>query len=112
MAKIDFTQQIRPILSDKCFKCHGPDAKNQKSKVRLDSFENATKSHGGVIALVPGKLEDSEMHWRIRSDDDDEVMPPKKAKLPLSKKEKDLLDHWISDGGKYQKHWAFEPLPD
>ena len=112
LAAIDFNRQIRPILSDKCFKCHGPDAKNQKSKVRLDSFENATKSHGGVVALVPGKLEDSEMHWRIRSDDTDEVMPPTKAKLPLTNKEKDLLDQWISEGGKYQKHWAFEPLPE
>ncbi len=112
LAEIDFNQQIRPILSDKCFKCHGPDAKNQKSKLRLDSFENATKSHGGVVALVPGKLEDSEMHWRIRSEDADEVMPPPKAKLPLTTKEKELLDQWISEGGKYQKHWAFEPLPD
>ena len=112
MSEIDFNQQIRPILSDKCFKCHGPDAKNQKSKLRLDSFENATKSHGGVIALVPGKLEDSEMYWRIRSDELDEIMPPPKAKLPLTKKEKELLDQWISEGGKYQKHWAFEPLPE
>jgi len=112
LAKIDFNQQIRPILSDKCFKCHGPDSKNQKSKLRLDSFENATKSHGGVIALVPGKLEDSEMHWRIRSDELDEIMPPPKAKLPLTKKAKELLDQWISEGGKYQKHWAFEPLPE
>jgi hypothetical protein len=111
LAEIDFNQQIRPILSDKCFKCHGPAAKNQKSKLRLDSFENAVKSHGGVVALVPGKLEDSEIHWRIRSDDTDEVMPPPKAKLPLTKKEKDLLDQWITEGGKYQKHWAFEPLP-
>jgi len=111
LATIDFNQQIRPILSDKCFKCHGPDAKNQKSKLRLDSFENATKSHGGIVALVPGKLKDSELHWRIRSDDPDEFMPPPKAKLPLTKKEKDLLDQWISEGGKYEKHWAFEPLP-
>jgi hypothetical protein len=111
LAEIDFNQQIRPILSDKCFKCHGPAAKNQKSKLRLDSFENAVKSHGGVVALVPGKLEDSELHWRIRSDESDEVMPPLKAKLPLSPKEKDLLDQWILEGGEYQKHWSFEPLP-
>ena len=111
LAKIDFNQQIRPILSDKCFKCHGPDSKNQKSKLRLDSFENATKSHGGVVALVPGKLKDSELHWRIRSDDPDDVMPPPKAKLPLTKQEIDLLDQWIKEGGKYAKHWSFQSLP-
>ena len=111
MADIDFNQQIRPILSDKCFKCHGPDAKNQKSDFRLDSFGQATKDHKGMIGLTPGNLEDSEIHWRIRSDDSDEVMPPPKAKLPLTKLEMDLLDQWIMEGGKYEKHWSFQPLP-
>ena len=111
MADIDFNQQIRPILSDKCFKCHGPDAKNQKSDFRLDSFDEATKDHKGMIGLTPGNLEDSEIHWRIRSEDSDEVMPPPKAKLPLTKLEMDLLDQWIMEGGKYEKHWSFQPLP-
>ena len=111
MADIDFNQQIRPILSDKCFKCHGPDAKNQKSDFRLDSFDEATKDHKEMIGLTPGNLEDSEIHWRIRSDDSDEVMPPPKAKLPLTKLEMDLLDQWIMEGGKYEKHWSFQPLP-
>ena len=108
--KLDFNRDIRPILSDKCFKCHGPDAKNQKSKLRLDSFENATKNYDGLLALVPGKLKESEIHWRIRSDDASEVMPPPNAKLPLTKAEKDLIDQWITEGGEYRKHWSFEPL--
>ena len=62
-SKIDFNREIRPILSDKCFKCHGPDAKNQKSDFRLDSFEQATKDHKGMVGLTPGSLEDSEIHW-------------------------------------------------
>ena len=110
-AKPDFNRDIRPILSDKCFKCHGPDAKNQKSKLRLDSFANATKDYDGVVALVPGDVKESEIHWRIRSDDSTEVMPPPKAKLPLTEKEKDLLEQWIAAGGEYRRHWSFEPLP-
>jgi hypothetical protein len=109
-AKIDFNQEIRLILSDKCFKCHGPDAKNQKSDFRLDSFENATKDHKGMIGLTPGSLDDSEIHWRIRSDDADEIMPPPESKLPLTKREKELLDQWIKEGGKYEEHWSFQSL--
>ena len=110
-AKVDFNQEIRPILSDKCYKCHGPDAKNQKSDFRLDSYEQATTNHDGVIGLTPGNLEDSEIHWRIHSDDPIDVMPPPESKLPLTAKEKKLIDQWIKEGGKYEKHWSFQPLP-
>jgi hypothetical protein len=110
-SKIDFNKEIRPILSDKCFKCHGPDAKNQKSDFRLDSFEQSIKDHKGMVGLTPGSLEDSEIHWRIHSDDPIDIMPPPESKLPLSKKEIDLLDRWIREGGKYEKHWSFKPLP-
>ena len=109
-AKVDFNTQIRPILSDKCFKCHGPDAKNQKSDFRLDSFEEASKEHDGFIGLTPGNLEDSEIHWRIRSDDPLDMMPTPESKISLSEEEKDLLDQWIKEGGKYEKHWSFLPL--
>ncbi len=111
IAEVDFNRDIRPILSDKCFKCHGPDAKNQKSDFRLDSFEEAIKEHHGFVGLTPGSLEDSEIHWRIRTDDEIELMPPPESKLPLTEKEKDLLDQWITEGGKYQRHWSFQPLP-
>ena len=107
VAEIDFNRQIRPILSDKCFKCHGPDAKNQKSKYRLDSFEAATALSG----VTPGNLDDSELHWRIRSDDSDEIMPPTKSKMSLTEAEKDLLDQWILEGAGYKKHWSLEALP-
>ena len=111
-SKIDFNREIRPILSDKCFKCHGPDAKNQKSDFRLDSFEQATKDHKGMVGLTPGSLEDSEIHWRIRTDEAEELMPPPESKLPLTEQEKDLLDRWIKEGGKYDTHWAFGLLPE
>ena len=110
-AKVDFNRQIRPILSDKCYKCHGPDAKNQKSDFRIDSFEEAVKEHNGFVGLTPGNLEDSEIHWRIHSDDPIDVMPPPESKLPLTEAEKKLIDQWIKEGGKYEKHWSFQPLP-
>ena len=110
-AKIDFNRQIRPILSDKCFKCHGPDAKNQKSDFRLDTLEHAIKEHNGFVGLTPGSLEDSEIHWRIHTDDEIELMPPPKSKHPLTEEEKKLLDQWIMEGGKYDKHWSFQNLP-
>ena len=110
-SKIDFNRQIRPILSDKCFKCHGPDAKNQKSDFRLDTFEHAIQEHNGFVGLTPGSVEDSEIHWRIHSDDEIELMPPPESKLPLTEEEKKLLDQWIMEGGKYEKHWSFQNLP-
>jgi hypothetical protein len=110
-AEVDFNHDIRPILSDKCYKCHGPDAKNQKSDFRIDSFEEATKEHNGIVGLTPGNLEESEIHWRIHSDDTIDVMPPPESKLPLTAEEKKLLDQWIREGGKYEGHWSFQPLP-
>ncbi len=110
-AEIDFNQDVRPILSDKCFRCHGPDAKNQKSDFRLDSFEAATADLGGYAGVVPGKTDQSELHARIHTDDPDEVMPPPKTKLPLTSKEREILDRWIAEGAKYEAHWAFQPLP-
>ncbi|NCZ63226.1 MAG: DUF1549 domain-containing protein, partial [Cellvibrionales bacterium] len=109
--KVDFNRQIRPILSDKCYKCHGPDAKNQKSDFRIDSFEEAIKEHNGFVGLTPGNLEESEIHWRIYSDDPIDVMPPPESKHPLTEAEKKLIDQWIKEGGKYDKHWSFQPLP-
>ena len=87
-AEVDFNRDIRPILSDKCYKCHGPDAKNQKSDFRIDSFEEATKEHDGFVGLTPGDLEESEIHWRIHSDDPIDVMPPPESKHPLTKLKK------------------------
>ena len=110
--KIDFNRDVRPIISDKCFKCHGPDSANQKSDFRIDSLENATADLDGVKGVVPGNLKESEVHWRIRSDDPDDMMPTPKSKMSLTDEEKDILDKWIEQGGEFAKHWSLNELPD
>ena len=110
--KLEFNRDIRPILSDKCFACHGPDAKNAKSEYRLDTFAHATASIDGVAGIVPGKPEESEVHWRIHSDDPSEVMPPPSSKRSLTPEEIAILDRWMKEGAEYQDHWSFVPLPE
>lgn len=109
---LDFNRDVRPILSDKCFKCHGPDAKNQKSDFRIDTFEHAVVNLGDYAGVVPGDLKASETHWRIHSDDPVDMMPPPEAKMPLTKREIEILDQWIVEGAKYDKHWSFVPVPE
>ena len=111
MEEIDFNRDIRPILSDRCFKCHGPDASNQKSDFRLDSQDNALRDLGGYAGIKAGNLEESEMHHRIWSTDSEDVMPPPESKLSLNGKEKALLDRWIREGATYDTHWAFKSIP-
>lgn len=107
---IDFSKQILPILSDKCFICHGPDARNDKD-IRLDSLEEATRDLGGYRALDPDQPEKSEILFRIR--DQDDPMPPEDADNQLSENEKVLLERWIAQGGEYDTHWAFKkPVRD
>lgn len=106
--KVDFRTQVQPILSDRCFHCHGPDAKNQESEFRLDSQENLLKDLGGYAGVVPGDLEASELHARIHSDDQSLQMPPPGSNRSLSADEKRILDLWIQQGAEYQRHWAFE----
>ncbi len=107
-ATIDFATQIRPILSDACFHCHGPDTRNNKAGLRLDTPEGAfgTTELGG-IAVVPGDLEASEMYWRITAEDDFEVMPPPEANRTLKPEEIALLTRWIEQGAPWEEHWAF-----
>ena len=111
-AEIDFNRDIRPILSDKCFACHGRDAENREADLRLDTYEGATAELDGVKALDPAHLEDSEILFRIESDDKKEVMPPPKTNKPLGKAEIALLKEWVMSGGKYDAHWAFTPVTD
>jgi cytochrome c553 len=107
-AKVTFNRDIRPILSDKCFFCHGPDAKKRQAKLRLDDRDVAL----GKKAFVPGKADASEMIRRILATDDDH-MPPVKSKLaPLTRAEVAKLRQWINDGAEYQAHWSFIPLTD
>jgi hypothetical protein len=104
----DFSRDVRPILSQHCFKCHGPDDKARKGGLRLDVRESATKeAKSGGVALVPGKPDKSELVARIFSTDEDEVMPPPSTKHVLTPEQKDTLRRWIAAGAEYQQHWAF-----
>src|SRR5262245_3659478 len=108
-----FNRDIRPLLSDRCFSCHGPDEKNRKAGLRLDTFEGATKDRGGYRAITPGKPGESELLRRVTSHDAGEMMPPPAAKKPaITTQEAELLRRWIQQGAKYQGHWAFQPLAE
>ena len=107
---LSFNQDIRPILSDKCFACHGMDEDSREAKLRLDTPEGAfRKKRRGKSALVAGKPDESESWLRIISNDEDEMMPPPDSHKALSDQEKELIKRWIEEGASYQKHWAFEP---
>ena len=109
--KIRFNEHIRPILSNACFQCHGPDDKKRSADLRLDTQEGATRDLGGYAAIVPGKPEQSALLERILSHDKDELMPPPKSKKePLTASEISLLRRWITEGAEYTGHWAFQPL--
>ena len=109
--ELDYNRDIRPILSDNCFRCHGPDAENQKSEFRLDTRENAIADLGGYAGIVPGDLDASEAHYRIWEDEIlEDRMPPPESKLSLSDEEKGILDRWISEGAQYDQHWSFKPI--
>lgn len=108
--KIDFNQQIKPILSDRCFKCHGPDKSKVDAELQLTSFEAATALlPSGKRAIVPFNTKESELVRRIMSEDPHELMPSPKSNLQLTAEEKKLLIQWIAEGAVYQDHWAFIP---
>ncbi|MFN0077551.1 MAG: PSD1 and planctomycete cytochrome C domain-containing protein [Prosthecobacter sp.] len=109
-ATIDFSRDIQPILSDKCYLCHGPDAKERKGDLRLDVEKDAKAVKDGVAAIVPGKSHDSTLVERILSDDPDEVMPTPKSNRKLTDAQKQLLKQWIDQGAKWGQHWAFERI--
>ncbi len=104
----DFGRDILPILSGKCFQCHGPDEKKRKAELRLDIRSGSRADLGGHAAIVPGKPGASELIKRVESSDPDEMMPPPKSKFSLSDRERKLLRQWIAEGGDYEQHWAFE----
>ncbi len=107
---IDYQRDIRPILADNCFKCHGPDAEARKAKLRLDAREHALAGgRSGEPALVPGKPGDSELMHRIESGDANKMMPPPKSGKKLTPGQIDLLRRWIASGARYQQHWALIP---
>ena len=109
-APISFNRDIRPILSENCFACHGFDPKHREGDLRLDTFDGATEDRDGARGIVPGDLSKSDAWQRIISEDKDEVMPPPKShKSPLTAKQRETIKAWIEQGAKYEAHWAFIP---
>ncbi|HSH15698.1 MAG TPA: c-type cytochrome domain-containing protein, partial [Verrucomicrobiae bacterium] len=109
---ISFNHQIRPLLSDRCFTCHGPDENARKGKLRLDLEADSRKPlDDGWQVVKPGDPDKSEVVRRILSTDPDEVMPPPDSNLKLSPEEKALLEAWIEQGAQYEAHWSFIPVP-
>ncbi|MFC5454692.1 PSD1 and planctomycete cytochrome C domain-containing protein [Prosthecobacter fluviatilis] len=109
-ASIDFSRDIQPILSDKCYFCHGPDARERKGDLRLDVEKEAKAVKEGVAAIAPGKSAQSTLIERIFSTDPDEVMPTPKSNRTLTEAQKRLLKQWIDEGAKWGTHWAFERI--
>ena len=108
-ADLTFNRDIRPILSDNCFSCHGFDAKKRKAGLRLDTAEGAfTPNKEGRVAIRPGDLKSSELWQRLETQDPDSVMPPPESHKTLTAAQKSILRQWIEQGAPYQKHWAFE----
>lgn len=110
--KVDYNFHIRPILSDRCFKCHGPDANQRKANLRLDTEAGlyaALKDNPNAHVIVPGNPELSEVFMRIATTDTTQLMPPPSSNLKLSDYEVALIKKWISEGAEYKKHWAFVP---
>lgn len=109
---IDFQRDVLPILSDKCFVCHGPDEQTREGGFRLDVKESALgEARSGEIPVVPGNVESSELIYRIQLDSSDfDVMPPASEEKQLTEREKAVLRQWISEGAPWKNHWAFEPI--
>lgn len=110
--RVDFNFQIRGILSDRCYKCHGPDENTREAGLRLDSFADATRqSSDGVAAIAPSAPDRSELIRRIFARSADDVMPPPDSGVaPLTETEKRLLHQWIEQGAEYKEHWSFIPV--
>src|SRR4051794_35904908 len=113
---IDFNRDVRPILSNNCFQCHGPDAKTRKADLRLDTEEGAFADLGGHSAIVRGKPEASELIRRVAGLEPGKPMPPRKTGKKLTPAEIELLTRWVRQGAPYARHWSYvkpvrPPLP-
>ena len=110
-APVRFNRDVRPLLADRCFPCHGPDKEERKGRLRLDRAdgeEGAYRERYGGHAIIPGSLEDSELWYRITADDpDDRMPPPESPKPPLTPEERELIRRWIEQGANYEDHWSF-----
>src|SRR5438094_8882764 len=103
---VQFNRDVRPILSENCYACHGPDKNQRKAKLRLDVREVALEHE----AIVPGKPAESKLVQHIFSTDPEEIMPPPKTQKTLAPPQKDLLKQWIAQGAEYEPHWAYIQL--
>lgn len=116
-AELDFQRDVRPILSNHCYHCHGPDEQSRKGGLRLDIREEALKpGKSGEIAILPGQADKSELIRRILTHDEDDLMPPPASKKPITEAQKDILKRWVVEGAPYSPHWAFSkpqavPIP-
>lgn len=109
--KVRFNRDIRPIMSDTCFHCHGFDKSARKGGLRLDIREEALKpGKSDEIPIVPGKPDESEIIKRIFTADEDDRMPPDEAHKTLTPKQKDMFKRWVAEGAVYEAHWAYTPL--
>ncbi|HAB15357.1 MAG TPA: DUF1553 domain-containing protein [Verrucomicrobiota bacterium] len=109
-AKVDFNRDVRPIFSDHCYACHGPDENKRKAGLRLDVEADAFKElKSGQRALVPGDAAKSSLVQRIFSTDPEEIMPPPKHGKPITAEQAALLERWVKEGAHWQKHWSFIP---
>ena len=107
-AAVDFNRDVRPLLADRCFKCHGPNESDRKAGLRLDVREGAIADHDGLRAIVPGAPEASELVRRITAGDEDR-MPPHKEGKRLAAADVELLQRWIEEGAEWKEHWSFVP---
>ncbi|MFC0018192.1 PSD1 and planctomycete cytochrome C domain-containing protein [Roseibacillus persicicus] len=109
---LQFNRDIRPIISEKCIACHGPDGKKREAGLRLDTQEGAFAplKEGEGYAIVPGKPEDSVLLHRIDTTDEDEVMPPHHFHKEVTKEERKILEQWIREGAEYEAHWSYTPI--
>jgi hypothetical protein len=107
---VSFRTDVLPILSERCFACHGFDAESREGGIRLDTFDGATGTgDSGATTILPGKADESELIRRLKSTDDGEVMPPSHLGKPLTADQVNVIERWINQGAKYEGHWAFEP---
>jgi hypothetical protein len=106
-APVEFNRDIRPIFSDVCYQCHGPDSAQRKANLRLDLESSAKADHDGLRAIAPGDRESSELYRRITSEDAEERMPPVKSGKSLTPEQIERIGRWIAQGARWQQHWAF-----
>jgi hypothetical protein len=111
-SSVSFNRDIRPIMADTCFRCHGPDKSSRMANLRLDLREEATKpNRAGRTPIVPGDPAKSQIIERIFHSNPARVMPPPQAHKELSEKQKGTLKRWVAEGARYEGHWSYQPLP-